>query len=267
MRAARAVPRSNFFLASLWAPLPPVVMLAAACLWVYLFPGTIGLGETASNAAGAILIGTPVVYTAVFGASYFAARALHALRWLSRWTLLCVYGILPVSLGIFFAVSGLGAALGAPVAAGIIVLGFVAVGSSALVWWLVATRATPVPEPLYEKRPRLRRSSRRDRDARPDAPVGRRPVIQPESVPTAPSAPTALSELIVRWDPNSRRLLIMHPDRARFPAPLAEVGEGALHGMSQQEASKVIGEALTRLIPDLRSRYVKPAEPGGNSKG
>ncbi len=257
VRAASTVPRSNFFLASLWAPLPPVIMLAGGCLWVYLFPGTIGLGETASNAAGAILIGTPVVYTAVFGASYFAARALHGLRWLSRWTLLCLYSVLPLALGIFFAASGLGAALGTAVAVGIVVLGLVAVWSAALVWWLVGAKATPLPEPLYEKRPRSRRSSRRDRGAGPDGAEERRPVNQPES---------ALHELLVRWDPNSRRLLIMHPDRARFPAPLAEVGEGTLHGMSSQEASKFIGDALTRLIPDLRSRHTRPAEPGGDSK-
>src|SRR5688500_15098983 len=227
-------------------------MLTGACLWVYLFPGTIGLGETASHAAGAILIGLPVVYTAVFGASYFAARALYGLRWLSRWTLLCLYSVLPVALGIFFAVSGLGAALGLAVAVGIIVLGFVAVWSAALVWWLVGAKAKPVPEPLYEKRRRSRRSSRRARDAEPDAPGERRTIIQPEG---------AANKLLVRWDPNARPRLITLPDRARFPAPLAQGGERTLPGMSAPEASKVIADTLTRLIPGLHARHAKPAEP------
>ena len=61
-------------------------------------------------------------------------------------------------------------------------------------------------------------------------------------------------------DPNAQRLLIMHPDRSRFPAPLAEVDAGTLHGMSPQEVSRFIGECFTRLIPGLQSRHEKSSE-------
>ena len=43
--------------------------------------------------------------------------------------------------------------------------------------------------------------------------------------------------------------------------------ESAFIELLGQEASKVIGDTLTRLIPDLHARHAKPAEPGGGGKG
>jgi len=247
----RAVPRSNFFVASLWAPVPPIVLGAAACLWVLLVPETLNLGETARNVAGAILIGLPVVYTGIFGASYFAARALNGLRILGRLSLVCVCAGVAIFNGVFLWLTGLYTYAGIGVSAAIVGLTFVALTMAALLWWWVAVTVKPVPEPLYVKRPRSRRSRSQRRDAASGA--APRDTVQPEQV---------ANELIVRWEPNARRLVIMHPDRTRFPRPLAEIGAATLDGMPQQDASRFLGDYLTELIPELRSRHAKPPEPG-----
>ena len=69
------------------------------------------------------------------------------------------------------------------------------------------------------------------------------------------------SEFIVRWDDELQSLLVVHPDRARFPQPHVQIRSSTLEPMSWQQASQFIGERLVLLIPALRARYVN-AETG-----
>jgi hypothetical protein len=245
---ATTVERSGFFVASLWAPLPPIGMLVGACLWVLLFPGTLALNEEEGARAGAVLIAVPLVYTALFGTSYVAARALYLVHLLSRNTLLLLAVAISLIVAAYLILSGTASGIGAPLSIVVIILSLLAAGSAVLVWWRVASTAKPIVPLPYEKRSMRRHSSRRSgRSAH-----GER-TVEPVEV--------SFNDLLVHWDPNAKQLRIMHPDRSRFPAPLAEIGEGALHGMSSQEAAKYIGECFTRLIPDLRSRYEKSSSP------
>jgi hypothetical protein len=63
------------------------------------------------------------------------------------------------------------------------------------------------------------------------------------------------NELIFRWDPEQKLLLVIHPDREQFPDPLAEIKEETLDNMSWPNASKFVGEFVTLLVPDLRAKY------------
>ena len=220
-------------------------MLVAACLWVLLFP----MGEHSGLTAGAVLIAVPLVYTALFGASYVTVRALYVLQILSRLTLLCVAGLIALGVAALLAVSGVATGIGMPTSIALVTLSFMAAGSGALVWWRVASKAKPILAPPYEKRP----SSRRHRSRRERRSGG-------ESSHTAEPAEVVHHELIVQWDPKARRLLILHPDRSRYPGPLAEVDTGTLDGMSDQEASRFIGECLTRLMPDLRHGHEQASD-------
>lgn len=229
-------------------------MLVGACLWVLLFPGTLALGEGAGATAGVVLIAVPLVYTALFGASYVTARALYVLRMLSRMTLLCVAVAISLGVAAALALSSLGG-YGAPTSAVLVILSFLAAASTVLVWWRVASTVKPIiPQPYEKPSPRRHRSRRERRSA-----GGKHRTAEPEEV--------VYNELVVQWDPEARRLLIMHPDRSKFPAPLAEIGAGTLHGMSPQEASRFIGDCFTRLIPDLQSRHEKPSELHRESEG
>jgi hypothetical protein len=245
------VARTGFFVASLWAPLPLIGMMVGACLWVLLFPATVGFGEAGRDAAGVALIAVPMAYTGIFGAAYFTARGLYALNILSFWTLLAVCAVVSLLAGGLIAAFGYEERrlliLGAAVAVG----GFVGLASTALVWWRVASR-TPALVPVYEKH----RSSRsRPHRSREEATA----IVTVEPAP--PGAREVVSdELIVRWDSSTRRVQIVHPDRSRYPAPLAEVDDKALSGASAQDAARLIGEPLTRLMPTLRSRYAEPSE-------
>lgn len=64
-------------------------------------------------------------------------------------------------------------------------------------------------------------------------------------------------QLIFQWDPTGKRLLVLHPDRETFPHPLAEVTNETLDTMTWAEASKFLGEFVTLLVPELRSKYAK----------
>ena len=66
------------------------------------------------------------------------------------------------------------------------------------------------------------------------------------------------SEFIVRWDEGLESLLVVHPDRLRFPQPHVQIRSSTLDPMSCQQASQFIGERLVLLIPALRERYVNP---------
>jgi len=65
-------------------------------------------------------------------------------------------------------------------------------------------------------------------------------------------------EFVVRWDAERSSLLIVHPDRRRFPQALVQIRSETLAGMDFQAASQFIGERLVLLIPALRERYVDP---------
>lgn len=238
------VARSNFFVASLWAPLPLVGMLAAGCLWVIIFPGTIGLGEAYRDAASVALIAMPVIYTAFFGATYFTARALHAINILSVWMLLVVCGFGALVAGGLIAASGYEERRMLILAAAVFGGGFVGLAITVLVWWRVASRV-PALVPVYETQS-SRSRSRRGREE-PTT------VVTIEPVP-AGTREVLSDELIVRWDSSVRRVQIVHPDRLRYPAPLAEIDEKALAGVSAPDAARLVGEPLTRLMPSLRSR-------------
>jgi hypothetical protein len=234
------VARTSFFVASLWAPLPLVAMMVLACLWMMMFPKTVDF-EAGRDAAGVGLIAVPFVYTMLFGATYFTARALHALHLLSLWALLAVGAIVSgAAAGIFWASDLVEHNLLLLTA---IIFGgsLLGLASTALVWWVVGVR-TPALVPSYERR----RSSSRSRRSRDGANVG---VIVAD--PQAPKREVVSDELIVRWDANLRRLQIVHPDRSRYPVPLAEFDQETLAA----EDAPLIGEALIRLMPSLRSRY------------
>jgi len=228
-------------------------MLVGACLWVLLFPGTLALGEDAEATAGAVLIAVPLVYTALFGASYVTARALYVIRMLSRTTLLCVAGAISLGVAAVLAFSNL-TEFGLPTSVTLVILSFLAAASAVLVWWQVASTAKLIIPPPYEKRP-----SRRHRSRREGGGGGERGTAEPAEV--------VYNELVVQWDPKAQRLLIMHPDRSRFPAPLVEVDAGTLHGMSPQEVSRFIGDCFTRLIPGLQSRQEKSSEVDREREG
>jgi hypothetical protein len=229
-------------------------MLVGACLWVILFPGTLVLGEEAGAHAGAVLIAVPLVYTALFSASYVTARALYILGMLSRRTLLCVAGAVSLGVAAILALSGI-SAFGAPTLVTPVIVSFLAAASAVLVWWQVASTAKILIPPPYEKRTSRRHRSRREGRSG----GGEHGKVEPLEV--------VYNELIVQWDPNAQRLLIRHPDRSRFPAPLAEVDAGMLHGMSSQEVSKFIGDCFTRLIPGLQSRHEKSSEVDREREG
>jgi 4-amino-4-deoxy-L-arabinose transferase-like glycosyltransferase len=222
-------------------------MLVGACLWVLLFPGTLTLGEEAAPTAGAVLIAVPLVYTALFGASYVTARALYILRMLSRTTLLCIAVAVSLGVAAVLALSGI-SEFGAPTSVTLVIVSFFAAASAVLVWWQVASTTKPIIPPPYEKR-----SSRRHRLRREGGSGGgERGTVEPAEV--------AYNELVVQWDPKAQRLLILHPDRSQFPVPLAEVDAGTLHGMSPPEVSRFIGDCFTRLIPGLQSVHEKSSE-------
>lgn len=69
------------------------------------------------------------------------------------------------------------------------------------------------------------------------------------------SANVYTNELILRWDAESKVLLVMHPDKERFPNPLARIEEETLDKMSWPDASKFIGEFVTLLVPELRKKF------------
>jgi hypothetical protein len=161
------IARTRFFVASLWAALAPVGMLVAVAVWIILFPGMHDYGSIVRRAGGLALIGVPFGYTAVVVATYAIGRGLYELRVLSRVVLVAVYAVL--------AVLGAGA-LTWWLAAGdaldilhsfalFLALGLVAAGSTAFVWWRVASREGTEPgapgSDQGETRVRVRRRKRK----------------------------------------------------------------------------------------------------------
>lgn len=66
-------------------------------------------------------------------------------------------------------------------------------------------------------------------------------------------------EFLIRWDEERRCLLVMHPDREKFPEALITIRESTLAEMNFDAAAKFIGSRLALLMPALRERYVDPA--------
>jgi len=161
------IARTRFFVASLWAAVAPVGMLVAGAVWVVLFPGTHGYGELVHRAGGLALIGVPFAYTAVVVATYGIARAMHALRVLSRFNMIAVYSALAVLTAI---VMTLWFAAGTAMDllhsfALFLALSLIASGSTAFVWWRVAARGAAGAQPPGadpgEARIRVRRRKRK----------------------------------------------------------------------------------------------------------
>ena len=71
------------------------------------------------------------------------------------------------------------------------------------------------------------------------------------------------NHITFRWDPAAKRLLITNaaPADGGPPRSIAEVEYATLDAMSYPEASRFIGEFVTLLMPELRSRF--SAEFGG----
>lgn len=59
----------------------------------------------------------------------------------------------------------------------------------------------------------------------------------------------------VRFDPTSRCLLIVHPDKTTFPDPLVTIRHETYSGMSFQEMSAFLGSRLLLLIPEMRDHF------------
>jgi hypothetical protein len=156
------IERVRFFVASLWAPLIPVGMLVLGCLSIVLFPIFKGeAAEVARRGAGVALILVPFVYTGFVVVSYGVARALYALRVLSRVALLVTYGVLALLVALLC--SWLSATVefsaGASMRAFVIILiaGLIGGEIAAWVWWRVASHTPPPAEPGSRHRKRKRR--------------------------------------------------------------------------------------------------------------
>lgn len=63
--------------------------------------------------------------------------------------------------------------------------------------------------------------------------------------------------LVVRFDDQSKSVLIEHPDRKEFPSPLVQIRYETYSEMSFDEACAFIGSRIVLLIPDLREQYQK----------
>jgi len=252
------ISRTRFFVASIWAPLPPVGMLVGICAWILLFPGTFGFDHTERRAAAAGLIAVPFLHTAIFGVSYVSARALYSVHALSR---IALMGVCVVVAGLIAAAifgTSIGRRIGTAPGLAVVAVSFLAAVSAVLMWWRVASTEPP---------PHVRR--RHGRSGRHGERSGATEGAASPAPGPAPLGATqvAVTDLIVRWDAGGRCLLILHPDRARYPEPLARIGEGMLHGMSSHEASRVIGESFTQLIPELRARYMRAPDAGERQAG
>ena len=245
--------RTSFFVACLWAPLPAIGMLVGACVWMALFPRTVQFFDSPREAAGVALIAVPFIYAVLFAGIYVTVRALFALNVLSIWTLLGLSLVASFGSAALVWTSDVEDQRVALLMVVAFVGTFVALAGSALLWWRVALNAPQLPPSLYEKR-RTRSGSRRRRDQANESAQG---TASPAAT-SPPEPPT--DELIVRWNASAQRLQFVHPDRSRYPAPLAELDEKAFAGMSAQDAAKLIGEPLTRLLSALRSRYDSPSK-------
>ena len=164
------VERTNFFVASLWASLVPVGMLALTCAGLMVLPITGDFVEPGRKVAGLALILVPFAYTGLVVTTYGVGRLLYALRVLNRVVLFCAYGVLALAgAAIFSKVSAsLGFTAGASVRAFLIVLGYglVALMCACWVWWRVASR--PSPDAVQEVRREHRRRRRQERRAQED---------------------------------------------------------------------------------------------------
>ena len=157
------IARSRFFVASLWAALAPTGVLVVCGIVVMLFPKLHRLGDLALIGSGLWLVGVPFAYTAVVVATYGIGRSLYGLHMLTRTTLLAVYGLLAV-MGAWFTTWWISADETFDVLrsfALLLVLAFVAAGSTALLWWRAVSRVIPgavEDDPHLRVRRRQRRS-------------------------------------------------------------------------------------------------------------
>ena len=67
------------------------------------------------------------------------------------------------------------------------------------------------------------------------------------------------NEFLVRWDEERHCLLVLHPNRSKFPEPLVTIRESTFVEMNFAAAAEFIGSRLALLMPALRDRYVDPA--------
>ena len=165
------VERTNFFVASLWASLVPVGMLALTCAGLMVLPITGDFVEPGRKVAGLALILVPFAYTGLVVTTYLVARALYAVRILNRVALPCAYAVLALAgAGMFSQISAsVGFAAGGTARAFLIVLGYglVALLCACWIWWRVASRPSPDDiEQVRRESRRRRRSERRARDER-----------------------------------------------------------------------------------------------------
>lgn len=162
------VARSRFFVASLWAALPPTALLLIAAVTLVFFPEVHRLGRLVARAGALALLLVPCAYTAGVVCSYGMGRILYELRWLSRRSFIATYCIAAVLVA---------ALLTKLLAAGNILditrsfalfltLSLIAAGSAAFVWWRAASLGAPatggaIEDELAEMRSRPRRRMRR----------------------------------------------------------------------------------------------------------
>lgn len=165
------IERTNFFVASLWASLVPVGMLALTCAGLMVLPISGDFVEPGRKVAGLALILVPFAYTGLVVTTYGVARALYAVNMLNRMVLFIAYALLALAgAGIFSQISAsLGFAVGASVRAFLIVLGYglVALLCACWIWWRVASR--PAPGDVEETRREIRRKRRQERRAQADS--------------------------------------------------------------------------------------------------
>lgn len=66
--------------------------------------------------------------------------------------------------------------------------------------------------------------------------------------------------LIVQYDQSTKSLLIEHPDRKAFPAPLVSIREETYSSMTFDEASSFVGARILLLIPAMRQQFNEELE-------
>ena len=152
-----AVYRTRFFVASLWAALVPMLLLAAGCLVVLLLPeGNNKVIETARRAAGVAMILVPFFYTGLVIVIYGIARLLHLINLLSRWTLLAM-GVVLSAVAAALVAWGNVAVKAFPVNTVVLfvialVASALALGAACWFWWRVASRIPPPSVPKKKHR-------------------------------------------------------------------------------------------------------------------
>jgi hypothetical protein len=72
-------------------------------------------------------------------------------------------------------------------------------------------------------------------------------------------------QLTTRFDPKTRSVVIEHPDKVAFPAPLVQIREETYGAMSFDECAKFLGARVVLLMPALREHFKAEIERMKNS--